>query len=61
LPGSGGILFGIRIAMHPLAAVRADPIASRRLGRALRTMPEAVARYKGLETGRARVLDLLER
>ena len=60
LPGNGGILFGIRISMHPLAAVRADPIAARRLQRALRTMPEAVARYKGLETGRARIIDLLE-
>lgn len=60
LPATGGILFGIRISTHPLAAVKADSIASQRLGRALRTMPAAVARYKGLETGRARILDFLE-
>ena len=48
LPQSGAILFGIRIALHPLAEVLADAEARRGLHRALVTMPEPVAHYKGL-------------
>ncbi len=48
LPESGAVLFGIRIALHPLAEVRADPAAWTGLQRALATMPPAVAAYKGL-------------
>lgn len=48
LPQSGGVLFGIRIALHRLDDVASDEDARRGLMRALATMPEAVARYKGL-------------
>lgn len=59
LPRSGGILFGIRIALHPLAEVKFDPTATKGLRRALETMPEAMARYKGLATARTRIIELL--
>jgi dimethylamine monooxygenase subunit A len=59
LPKSGGILFGIRVVNHPLNEVKADPLAAARLGRALETMPEEMARYKNLATARERILDLL--
>ena len=60
LPRSGGVLFGIRIAMHPLAEVKQDATATRRLAHALRTMPEPVAHYKGLSAARGRILELLD-
>ena len=59
LPKSGGILFGIRVVNHSLGEVRADPVATARLSRALETMPEAMARYKNLTTARGRILHLL--
>lgn len=59
LPVTEGILFGIRIAVHPLPEVIAEPQAAQRLARALETMPEDLARYKGLATARSRVVDLL--
>lgn len=49
LPGGAGVLFGIRIALHRLDALAADPMVARGLARALRSMPDAVARYKGLD------------
>lgn len=60
LPRSGGILFGIRIAMHPLTEVKSDSGASSRLARALRSMPEDVAAYKGLSAARGRLAALLD-
>jgi len=59
LPVSGGILFGIRIAMHPLSEVQADRVAAARLGRALETMPAEVARYKNLSEAKAKLVELL--
>ena len=59
LPRSKGILFGIRLALHPLAEVCADRTLASRLVRALRTMPEAMARYKGLGTARERLIALV--
>jgi len=59
LPKSRGILFGIRVATHPLAKVKTDPIAQVRLRRALETMPEAMAVYKGIATARERILEML--
>ena len=59
LPASGGVLFGIRISMHLLAEVKQDATTAGRLARALRTMPAAVAAYKGLATARECVADLL--
>jgi dimethylamine monooxygenase subunit A len=59
LPDSGGILFGIRVVTHPFADVSADPLARVRLRRALETMPDTMALYKGIGTARQRVLRLL--
>lgn len=61
LPDSGGILFGIRIESIPLAALRADAMIAARFGRALSTMPEEMARYKGLADARAKILQLFQR
>lgn len=60
LPKSGGFLFGIRIAVHSLAEVKADPVGRTGLRRALRTMPEPMAVYKGVATVRERLLALLD-
>jgi hypothetical protein len=59
LPKSGGILFGIRVVTHPLAEAQADPVARHRLRRALETMPEAVATYKGIASARLKILEML--
>jgi hypothetical protein len=59
LPKSGGILFGIRVVNHPLAEVRADPVARARLRRALETMPQAMAVYKGIASARETILVML--
>ncbi|HEX5220463.1 MAG TPA: heme-dependent oxidative N-demethylase subunit alpha family protein, partial [Verrucomicrobiae bacterium] len=59
LPKSGGILFGIRVVNHPLAEVKAERNAADRLCRALETMPEEMARYKGLAEARERIVQLL--
>lgn len=59
LPRTGGVLFGIRIAVHPLEEVRAEPLAATRLRRALQSMPADVARYKGLFEARERLAELL--
>lgn len=56
LPATGAVLFGIRVELHPLAAVRADPELWARFGRALATMPDDVAVYKGLAAVRPRLL-----
>ena len=61
LPQSGGILFGIRIANHSLAEVKADALACVRLRHALETMPETMAVYKGIAPARKRLLELLGR
>lgn len=60
LPASGGVLFGIRMDVHSLAEVQAEPAARAGLRRALQTMPGAMAEYKGLATARERLLTLLE-
>ena len=59
LPRPGGVLFGIRVAMHPLDEVRKDRTASAKLARALETMPTEVATYKGLATSRGRIIQFL--
>jgi dimethylamine monooxygenase subunit A len=48
LPRTGGVLFGIRVAVHTVADVIARPELARGLRRALETMPAEVAAYKGL-------------
>lgn len=59
LPKSGGVLFAIRVEVFPLANVIAEPSARLGLRRALETMPEVVAEYKGLAQARKRIVDLL--
>jgi len=59
LPESQGILFGIRVVNHSLAEVKVDALAAARLRRALETMPDEMARYKGLSNARRRILEFL--
>ena len=59
LPESGGILFGIRLVLKSYRDVRADPALRQGMIRALRTMPEPMAAYKGLTSSRQRLIDLL--
>jgi dimethylamine monooxygenase subunit A len=58
LATSGGLVFGIRIALHPLKDVIAETDTRRGFHRALRTMPDALAAYKGLLAARPRLLEL---
>ena len=60
LPRTGGVLFGIRLVIRPLREIKADPAARRGMIRALRTMPEPMARYKGIAPARTRLLELME-
>ncbi|MEZ5329708.1 MAG: DUF3445 domain-containing protein [Verrucomicrobiales bacterium] len=60
LPVSKGILFGIRLQIMPLLAVMQDAGATQRLHRALATMPDEMAHYKGLGECRERLLRLLD-
>ncbi|QYM78407.1 DUF3445 domain-containing protein [Horticoccus luteus] len=53
LPRSGGIVFGIRIALHRLDHVTAEPTVRAGLRRALETMPDDLAIYKRIEPIRA--------
>ena len=53
-----GVLFGIRIGVHPLDELIQIPEARRGLHRALRTMPEDVAAYKGIADAREVLLSL---
>jgi len=60
LPKTGGVLFGIRVMVHPLAEVKRDAEAARGLRRALLTMPEPMAAYKGIAPARGALLQMLE-
>jgi hypothetical protein len=59
LPGSNGVLFGIRLVIEPVAELRKNSEFADGLARALRTMPEPIARYKGLADARERIISLL--
>ena len=59
LPRTGGVLFGIRIALHRLDQVALDPAARAGLRRALASMPAEVAAYKRLDAVRDAVVALL--
>ena len=48
LPKSGSLLFGIRVTCHRLDLVTQVPEVRARIQRALSTLPEPLARYKGL-------------
>ena len=60
LPRTGGVLFGIRVVVHPLVEVKQNAEAAHGLRRALQTMPEPMAAYKGIDPARAALLKLLE-
>lgn len=59
LPLTGGILFGIRVSNHRLDALATIPGLAPRLARALTTMPEDIACYKGLAQARFPLAALL--
>ena len=59
LPGTGGVLFGIRIALHRMDEVARDPAAGAGLKRALASMPAGMAAYKRLDAVRDAVIALL--
>lgn len=59
LPETHGILFAIRVEVSPLGVVAAHAGCRTGLRRALETMPEPVARYKGLGIARRRLIALL--
>ena len=56
LPKTSGLLFGIHVENHPLTKLKADATLAGRFCRALETMPEALARYKGVFEARADIL-----
>lgn len=60
LPRTGGVLFGIRIRTFPLLALRGDREALVGLRRALASMPEPMAAYKGLRDVRPALLEGLD-
>jgi|SRR6185295_1227611 len=59
LPRTGSILFGIRLIIEPLNTLRENPALATGLARALETMPDSVAAYKGILPARARLIELL--
>lgn len=52
LPVSGGVLFLIRLTVHPLGEALADPDVRAGFIRALTSMPEEIAAYKGIAAAR---------
>lgn len=61
LAESSAILFGIKVTAHPLAELAAVPGLAPRIVRALRSMPDDIAGYKGLQDSRAALADQLDR
>jgi len=59
LPRTGGVLFGLRIALHRLDEVARDPAAAAGLRRGLASMPAEVAAYKRLDAVREAVVAML--
>jgi hypothetical protein len=60
LPKTNGVLFGIRLAIERLANVIRDAQFAEGLARAIRSMPEAIAAYKGIAPARERLLTLVK-
>ena len=60
LPQTGGLLFLIRVAVHPLLALVSEPDGARDLLRMLSTMPGEIANYKGLAAARPGLMRQLE-
>lgn len=61
LPATGAILFGIRLRIIPLGEILAEPALRHGFRRALSTLPEDLAAYKGLATIREDLVERLER
>jgi dimethylamine monooxygenase subunit A len=61
LPATGGILFGIRVRVISLEEILADPRLRAGLHRALVTMPDDLATYKGIAPVRAALVRLCSR
>jgi hypothetical protein len=59
LPETGGVLFGIKLAIIPMHEIKAEPDIRRGMIRALQTMPEPMAIYKGIASARDRLIGLL--
>ena len=59
LPETRSILFGIRVTTHRLDELIEIPGVAERLIRALRTMPDTMATYKGLSHCRCNLIDQL--
>jgi len=59
LPQTRGIVFGIRIALQRLDELVRDPAAAAGLRESLRTMPAAMAAYKGIEQIRTELIERL--
>ncbi|MBE2287105.1 MAG: DUF3445 domain-containing protein [Prosthecobacter sp.] len=60
LPVTNALLFGIRVTNHRLDHLAALPAVATRLARALTTMADDVARYKGLHEARSSLISALE-
>src|SRR5205085_5294996 len=60
LPKTGAVLFGIRLVIEPLARLQNDEAFVSGLSRAVASMPDAVAAYKGIGPARERLLQLLD-
>jgi len=59
LPETRGVVFGIRIANHRLDQMGGEGAAIRGLIRALRTMPDSMAKYKRFASIRAELIEQL--
>jgi hypothetical protein len=60
LPKTNGILFGIRLVIEPLTSVASEKDFAEGLARAIQTMSEPIAAYKGIAPARQRLLELLK-
>lgn len=60
LPRTGGVVFGLRIALHRLDRVKAEPAIACSLAHALISMPADLATYKRLDTVRLDLAKALE-
>lgn len=60
LPKTSGVLFGIRLIIEPLSKFQSDRAFLDGLSRAIASMPEPIAVYKGIAGARQRLLELLQ-
>lgn len=61
LPTTGGVLFGIRIELYRLDEIIRDSVVRSGLRRALVSMPEPMALYKGIAAIRAALAEVLQK